>query len=177
MTTSHNQSKLYLLPVQDSNIPEALLNLLNGKDIESKVGIVFRLSTVDEQGWPHAALLSVGEILAVDPHTMRIIIWPTSSTAKNMERFKRLTLEAIADDGMYEIRLNLKKLADMATDDNLSIFEGEVHQVRLHKVEYARVTSGITYELLDQQKVLDRWKVQIETLKATTMGNAHRAEC
>ncbi len=151
--------------VQDSNIPEALLNLLNGKDIESKLGIVFRLSTVDEQGWAHAALLSVGEILVINPNRMRIILWPTSSTAKNMERSKRATLEAIADDGMYEIRLNLNKLADTTTEYNLSIFEGEVHQVRFHKVQYARVTSGITYELLDPQKVVDRWKIQIETLK------------
>jgi hypothetical protein len=43
-------------------IPAALVNYLNGENLLAKTQAL-RLSTVDADGWPHAALLSAGDVL------------------------------------------------------------------------------------------------------------------
>jgi hypothetical protein len=45
-------------------IPAAVADYLNGEDLLSKTQAL-RLSTVDAEGWPHAALLSAGDMLAL----------------------------------------------------------------------------------------------------------------
>jgi hypothetical protein len=49
-----------------NEIPTGVLNYLNGEDLLSKAQAL-RLSTVDADGWPKAALLSAGDVLMVAP--------------------------------------------------------------------------------------------------------------
>jgi hypothetical protein len=52
--------------VSPSSMPYAIVDFLNGKDFERKASQAFHLSTVDEDGWPREAMLSPGEMLALD---------------------------------------------------------------------------------------------------------------
>ena len=46
-------------------LPEPLLRMLDGDDPAGGIGFTIELLTVDEAGWPRAALLSVGEVVAI----------------------------------------------------------------------------------------------------------------
>ncbi len=55
-------------------LPDALLRYLDGSDLLHKTQAL-RLSTVDAAGWPHAALLSAGDVLAVSPQRLRFALF------------------------------------------------------------------------------------------------------
>lgn len=124
-----------------------------------------RLSTIDAAGWPHAALLSVGEVLALPPGRIRFAIFPQSGTAANLARDGRMTLTLSLDGGMCEIRLHARRLAHSDPGVPLSLFEATVETSRTHVAPYASVTTGITFALHEPQAVLPRWQRQIEALR------------
>jgi hypothetical protein len=53
-----------------NDIPTGVLNYLNGENLLSKTQAL-RLSTVDPDGWPKAALLSAGDVL--QPRRWRLL--------------------------------------------------------------------------------------------------------
>jgi hypothetical protein len=82
----------YKKPTQANELAPGLVQYLDGSKLNERVGEAIRITTVDEDGWPHAALLSVGEVLAVDARHIKFAIWPTSTTTKNIERTGRISL-------------------------------------------------------------------------------------
>src|ERR1700730_2644750 len=69
-----------------NQLPDSLCQLLDGSDLGSREGLTFLLLTTDDEGWPHRARRGVGELLAVDAHTVRPGLWLHSSTSKNLTR-------------------------------------------------------------------------------------------
>jgi hypothetical protein len=69
--------------VSSSSLPHAVVEFLNGKDFERKASQALHLSTVDEDGWPHGAMLSAGEILALDASEVAMLLYQSSNTSKN----------------------------------------------------------------------------------------------
>ncbi len=49
-----------------NELPAALLSLLDGHDLPARMGKAILITTVDTQGWAHPALLSYGEVVAID---------------------------------------------------------------------------------------------------------------
>jgi hypothetical protein len=47
-------------PIATSFMPEEIFDFLNGDDLDRKLSEAVRISTVSEDGWPHAAMLSAG---------------------------------------------------------------------------------------------------------------------
>src|SRR5713101_2082608 len=78
-------------------LPDALRQLLDGSNLASREGLTFLLLTTDEAGWPHMAMLSVGELVATDEHTLRAGLWLQSSTTKNLSRDARGMLAVVAN--------------------------------------------------------------------------------
>lgn len=60
--------------------------LLNGQDLMDKQHEAMMLLTVSEDGWPHTAMISVGEIVAINLMELRIGLWPNTSTTDNIIR-------------------------------------------------------------------------------------------
>jgi hypothetical protein len=60
-------------------LPPKVARYLDGTDLLAKTQAL-RLSTVDAAGWPHAALLSAGDMLAVTSERIRFVIFPQSAT-------------------------------------------------------------------------------------------------
>jgi hypothetical protein len=79
-----------------NGIPTGVLNYLNGEDLLSKTRAL-RLSTVDPDGWPKAALISAGDVLALPNGHLRLAIFAGSGTAANLVRDGRLTLSMALD--------------------------------------------------------------------------------
>ena len=161
--TEHVYTPPRMIPAHD--IPAGVLSFLNGEDLLSKTQAL-RLSTVDPEGWPHAALLSAGDVLALPNGRVRLAIFPHSGTAANLERDGRLTLSLSLEGGMCELRMRARKCDQGPPEVPLAVFEAEVERVRMHVAPYADVTSGISFALHEPSAVLARWQRQIAALRA-----------
>ena len=145
------------------HVPAAVAGYLDGEDLLAKTQAV-RLSTVDADGWPRAALLSAGETLMLAGGRFRFAIFAESGTATNLDRDARITLTLSLDGGMCELRMRARRLRSSA-EVPLALFEAHVEQVREHSAPYADVTTGVTFTLHDPEAVLARWQRQIAALR------------
>lgn len=97
-------------PIDPKEIPSAILSFLDGNDLPSKPMNAIRLSTVNEEGWAHASLLSVGEVLALPNAKIRFAISPRSRTTANLLRDGRLTMVIPFEKGVCEMRMRSQQI-------------------------------------------------------------------
>lgn len=152
--------------MNNPTLPSALLTLLDGSLPESHRHQAIRLSSVGENGWPYAAQLSLGEIIASSPNELLFAIWPESTTTRNLKRDGRITLALVLNDAVVEIQALAEPRPETLTDLKLAVFSAEIKQVIAHRAPYATVTSGLTFSLNDEAAALARWREQITALKA-----------
>ncbi|MBV9193395.1 MAG: pyridoxamine 5'-phosphate oxidase family protein [Solirubrobacterales bacterium] len=148
----------------ENEIPSEVAEYLDGTDLLSKTQAV-RVSTVDEQGWPHASLLSAGDMLAVPPAQIRFLIFAGSVTTRNLVRDGRVTATISFEGGMWELRFRARRMTEASPDASLVCFEATLETARFHAVPYASVTSGITFAPNEPELVLSRWERQIRALR------------
>jgi hypothetical protein len=159
----------YIPPTSASekSVPAEVARYLDGTDLLAK-SQALRLSTIDVAGWPHAALLSAGDMIAMPSGRIRLALFPQSATTANLTRDGRLTLSLALDGGMCELMLRAHRLAYSSPDVPLAFFEAEVETVRYHKAPYAAVTQGLTFALNDPHAAFQRWTRQISALRAAS---------
>lgn len=151
-------------PVTDL-LPQQVLQDLDGDHLEARLGEAIRLSTLGSDGWPHAAQLSVGEMLAVGPAELLVAIWPQSNTARNLHRDGRLTLSLVHDGALLEIRGRASIVAEHQTALDLAVFRVTIEAVHEHRAKYAEVLSGVMFRLHEPERVLARWREQVAMLR------------
>ncbi len=149
-------------------LPETVRTLLDGSEISAREGLTFLLITTDELGWPHVAMLSVGELLAVDASALRAALWLHSSTTHNLTRERRGLLAAVIDGRAYYARLVATRGddLDLGADGRLAYFLLDVEDVLEDAAEYATLTSGVTFRLHEPAAVVARWQHAIDALRA-----------
>ena len=149
-------------------LPAAVRSLLDGSDLASREGLTFLLLTSDEHGWPQVAMLSVGEVVAIDPRTLRAGLWLGSGTTRNLSRSGRATLMLVADGNGYYIRVSARRGddLDLGADGRLAYFVLQVEDVQEDSADYATLTSGITFRLKQPDQVVPRWQHTIDSLRA-----------
>jgi hypothetical protein len=164
-----NAAHAYTAPetTGSTELPAQVARYLDGNDLLTKTQAL-RLSTVDAEGWPHASLVSAGDMLALPSGRIRFVVFPQSTTTANMMRDGRVTVTLSLDGGMCELRMTCRRLAHGSSDIPLAFFEGELIKVRVHKAPYAAVSGGVTFTLHEPQSVLPRWQKQIAAMKAAT---------
>lgn len=146
-------------------LPDELLALLDGSLPASHLHQAIRLSSVGENGWPYAAQLSLGEIIALTPGKLLFAIWPQSTTTRNLRRDGKVTLALVLDGAIFEIQALATPRKETLTASDLAVFSAEVKQVIAHRAPYATVTQGLTFRLKDEATALARWREQIAALK------------
>jgi hypothetical protein len=72
-------------------VPTEVVRYLAGTDLLTKTQAL-RLSTVDSAGWPHAALLSAGDMVVLSSERIRFALFPESTTVANLRRDGRITI-------------------------------------------------------------------------------------
>jgi hypothetical protein len=151
-----------------NQLPDSLRQLLDGTDIVGREGLTFLLTTADDSGWPHIAMLSVGEILAIDPQTLRAGLWLRSSTSRNLEREGRGLLAIVANGNGYYLRVTARRGTDLdlGADGRLAYFELDVQDVLEDAADYATLTSGVTFRLNHPEQVVPRWQRTVDALRA-----------
>ena len=89
-----------------ARVPTALVEEIAKDDNE---GFTMSLLSVRPDGWPHQALLSVGEVVVLEPSRVRVGLWPESTAAVNLARCAQATLCAIANKTAYAVALELHR--------------------------------------------------------------------
>jgi hypothetical protein len=136
------------------------------------MGRAILITTCDAQGWPHPALLSYGEVVAVDPRRLRLATYRTSRTSGNLRRDGKLTVCLIEPGMAYYIKTVTRPQQDpMEGFADLTRFEASVEVVLVDHAREdlesgARVTSGITFELgRPDEETLHRWRAVVDGLR------------
>ncbi|MFC7660182.1 hypothetical protein ACFQV8_32695 [Pseudonocardia benzenivorans] len=88
----------------DSRLPAPFARELAADDNE---GFTIALLTVADGGWPHQALISVGEIVAFDDVRLRLATWPASTATRNLLATGRATLVAVVDAEVFAVRVEV----------------------------------------------------------------------
>jgi hypothetical protein len=149
-----------------SELAASVMRLLSGTELESGVGTTFELITVDEHRWPHVALLSVGEILATGPRTLRLALWSSSRAAANLTRSGCALLTFVHEHGYYKVRLTANEPGPLTVGGRpLAAFLCTVMEVTVDEAPYATVTQGITFQLADPAQTVTRWSETLQALR------------
>ncbi len=149
--------------------------MLDGRDLTAKEGETFLLVTVDPEGWPHVALLSVGELLAVSAREIRLATWHGSGTTANLEATGRGLLAAVIGGVAYDVRLAFRRETDIRTETSaLAHFSAEVLEAATDTVSYAELTSGVRFRLRESERVLASWASTIEALRDAARGTPQK---
>jgi len=130
----------------------ALLERLGGMQIEAHEGKIIPILTLDEEGWPHPALLSYYEIVAKDPTALETAVWKNSSTANNLRRAGKITL-MVTDQGVnYYLKGSVRELEyEMTGAAPVSRFRITIEQVIEDQEANAQITTGLTYKRLTRR--------------------------
>lgn len=145
-----------------SELPAAWISQFDGANLDAKLRAAAILATSDEEGWPHLAYLSAGEILAHDTRRITLLLWSKSGSAANLMRVGRGVLHAVADSAIWEARLLSRPRAEV---DEMALFDAQVIGVRRHAALYADVMHLVGFRLHDPPATLDRWRRQIDRMR------------
>jgi hypothetical protein len=147
--------------------PDAVRALFDGSSLANKTGFTASLLSVDANGHVRTTLLSVGELYAPDSRTLCFALWPQARAARAIAQSGRAALSFVCDEAFYQVQLLVTPLEGVADDPGgLVYLIGSIDTAEAQSVRYARLTSGITFELAGEgSAVLDRWEKQIEHLK------------
>ncbi|MFB5674113.1 pyridoxamine 5'-phosphate oxidase family protein [Paenibacillus terreus] len=145
--------------MEEMQMSEELFRLLDGSRMVSKQGDAMMLLTVTEDHWPHVAMISAGEILALDRQQLRLALWPGTTTTGNMIRTGKATLAAFIGGRAHYVRLLLDQLPELPDAEYpRARFTATVAASRTDTAKYADILTGVTIRLKNPAEVLKRWE-------------------
>jgi len=159
-----------------SILPEPLLERLRGGDLPSRLGIAVLIATPDEGGWPHPAMLSYGEIVAVDSRRIRLAIHSTSRTAANLRRSGRITFWFLEAGMAYYVKGAAVERAPLEGFPHLTCFEAAVQGVLADAAQAdsepgAAVVDGVRFSFdRSEAEVVRGWRAVVERLREEPCG-------
>lgn len=149
--------------------PPALRALFDGTGLAGKEGFTASLAVADGDASVRTSLLSIGELYAPDSRSLAFALWPASRAARMLDAAARLgraraVLTFVHEGAFFQVRLRVDTLDDLTT---LACFIGSIDSADSQQVRYATLTSGIAFELQQEQRqaVIDRWSQQIDRLR------------
>ncbi len=155
-----------------SSLPAPLLERLRGNDLAVRLGIAVLVLTVDDAGWAHPAMLSYGEMVAVDPRRIRLAIYRTSRTAKNLRRSGRITFCFVEAGMAYYVKATAGLRQDPMTEfPALAQFEAVVEMVladeaRAESEPDAAIVDGVRFSPgRPAAAVLRDWQALVDGLR------------
>src|SRR5207253_1291726 len=151
---------------------EAVRSLLGGARLEDAVGLTVLLLTVDEEGWPRIAMLSAGEVLATGPRSLRVALWPHSSSTANPLRSPHATLALVHGGAGWYLRCRVTGGHELALPDGrrLAGFELRSEEALEDVVPYAELTGGISFRLPEPEPVLAAWRETVRAMRSASWG-------
>ncbi len=155
-----------------NTLPADLVARLAGSNLEPVASKVIQIVTVDAGGWPHAALLSYFEVVAMDPARVRLATYANSTTSANMRRNGKVTLVVIDERVAYYVKGHAVELSwSMRATDWNAAFECRVADVTADEANEERepgayVASGVTYHNPQRAAELARGRAVLAELRS-----------
>lgn len=163
---SHAKSSHINDTEQPITLPPALLELWNGQQLEDKQHLAMLLLTVGENGFPYQAMVSVGEVLAMDEQHVRIALWTGTNTTGNLQRDGKALLSFVYQEAGWTVRLQMKELPVLENSRYpRARFEGTVEHIKQDIAQYADLLTGVTFRLHEPEQGLERWKTTLDELR------------
>ena len=147
-------------------LPPSLADQFQGAVPVDETGTAFSLVTVDADGWPREAHLSVGEVLLRGDGSLRLCTWPASRTTGNLRRDGRALLVAVASGSAWEVRLRATERPAPPGAPDLAYFAATAESVDERRAKYATVERGNSFRLHDPAGVRARWAAQVAALRS-----------
>ena len=149
-------------------VPPAVGRLLEDEP-DRHVGLTILVLSTGDDGWPHQAMISVGELLVTAADRFALALWPSSTCAANLSRTKRVTLALVADGSAFSLlcEVRVERPLDVGADRPLRAFDLRVVEVIEDAAPYADLLTGVTYSLHDRAGTLARWTATRAALRAT----------
>lgn len=148
-------------------LPDEVITAFNGKNIEEKIGLAYLLVTTDEDGTPRPCMLSVGEILVPDDKHLRIALWPSTTTSKNLKRGVRALFCFVAPGSVIYAK-GVSRWLGAGPNSKLERFELSIDAVESDIHQGMPVKETLLFEVvgLDTAKVVSDWQRQLAALRA-----------
>ncbi len=125
-----------------AELPDDLFRWLS-EGLETNAEKVILVCTIDEEGWPHPAMLSCLEVVAKNRGNIRLAPYKNSSTTWNMRRNGKLTMMVIDERVAYYITGSVEELArDMKCSSHVSKLNMKVEQVQTDQAD-EQIESGV----------------------------------
>lgn len=146
-------------------LTDDLKDLLNGKQLAQKQNIVMILQSITSEGYPHSAMVSVGEVIALNPEYLRIALWPQTQTTLSLAQKRKANLVIIYNNIVNYLELDISELPSPNNEVyERTRFEATIKSIRQDIAKYADITSGITVEMHEPKQVLKRWNIVLHEL-------------
>jgi hypothetical protein len=134
----------------------ALLERLDGSQVESHEGKIIPIFTIDDAGWAHPALLSYYEIVAKNTSTLDMALWKDIATANNLRRTGKITLMVSDLKTNYYLKGGVRELQyEMAGAAPVSRFRITLEQIIEDQEPNAEITTGLTYRRMARRDAND----------------------
>jgi hypothetical protein len=135
---------------------------------EAFLGLTLLLLTVAPDGWPHQAMISVGEVVARSETELALALWPGSTAARALAAGGPATLTLVLPPTAYALRVEARPAGEVETPlaGRLARFAATVVAASADEAPYATLLSGVSFSLNDRDQVLARWREVREALRA-----------
>jgi hypothetical protein len=134
-------------------------------------GFTLLLLTTRADGWPHQAMLSVGEVAVVADNRLKLAVWPGATSTANLRERGQATLTAVVAGVAYALFLSVEAAGDLAVVGGghaaaLARFDARVTKATADAAPYATLDHGVRFTLVDRDGTIDRWRATREALAA-----------
>ncbi|MBI4299064.1 MAG: pyridoxamine 5'-phosphate oxidase family protein [Chloroflexi bacterium] len=149
-------------------LPYKIQEAFNGRDLGEKLGLAYLVITSDPDGTPHPAMLSMGEILALDDRRLRLALWQGTRTGANLERGSPFVLCFVGEeDAVFYVKGSPKALPTEGRARGFQCFECQVDSVESDAHKGLPVTHGLRFHCPDDERprVLDLWERTMQALR------------
>ena len=127
-------------------LPDPLTHRLSADQALERSDRAIVICSVDEHGWPHPAMLSGLEFVALDHRNIRLSLHTRSRTTRNLRANGRLTVIVADEDAVYYVKGDTLALAINPSTPELTRFNLRVDSVLQDAAgtdEHARIVTGI----------------------------------
>lgn len=146
-------------------LTDDLKDLLNGKQLAQKQHIAMILQSITSEGYPHSAMVSVGEVIALDSEHLRIALWPQTQTTLSLVKKGKANLVIIYNNMVNYLELDISELPSLNHEFyERTRFEATIKSIRQDSAKYADIISGITVKMHEPEQVLNRWNIILQQL-------------
>ena len=152
-------------------LPESLWSRLNGSNLPSCLGKAFLITTVDPNGFPHAALLSYGEVVAVDRSRLRMAMYEGSRSVTHLKTNGKLTVSLVEEGLAYYVKGRAAPIPAVPQYPRLARFEIRIEEILEDQTPEeeagTRITGGITFQPpKGDAELLTSWEGVLSALRA-----------